>query len=158
MMVDRNPEGKITYDLRLVLTMMRHFLYSRVDSMTQQLAYQWRTSGSNKFGMMAAFKDSFELGRYEVRSLFLLEEMKTIVVDGGQVEAESGKKDDRVMAAALAHEAWRRWLVPKLTNIGLTYARAMAEKEGKGPTLAERVALNYLKGQGLGEILRPPEL
>ncbi|HWS65695.1 MAG TPA: hypothetical protein VN325_23295 [Steroidobacteraceae bacterium] len=158
MMVDRTPDGKISYDLRLVLTMMRHFLYSRVDSLTQQLAYQWRTSGSNKFGMMAAFKDAFELGRYEVRSLFLLEEMKTIVIDGGQVEAESGKKDDRVMAGALAHEAHRRWIQPKLEALGLTYARAMAEKEGHGPSLAEKVAINYLKMQGLGDILRPPEL
>ena len=133
------------YDLRHVLTMMRHFLYSRVDSLTQNLAYQWRTSASNKFGMMAALKDSFELHRYDLKSMFLLNEMKTVVVSGGMVEAESGKKDDRVMAAALSHEAWRKWVKPKLQAMGLTFKWAEDERSGRGPNQAERIALNYLQ-------------
>lgn len=148
-MVDRMPDGTIDYDLRLVLTMMRHFLYSRVDSLTQTLAYQWRTSGSNKFGMLAALKDSFELRRIEVRSMFLLQEMKTVVINGGAVEAESGKHDDRVMAQALAHEAWRKWVKPKLSAMGLTYGAWIDDKEGRGPNPAQKMAINYLARQGI---------
>jgi hypothetical protein len=148
-MVDRSPDGKIEYDLRYVFTMMRHFLYSRPDSMQQTLAYQWRTTASNKFGMLSAFKDSFELGRYSTSSMYLIDEMKTIVVDGGSVGAEPGKKDDRVVAAALAHEAWRRWLRPRLEANGVTFATAQRELEGKGPSVAEKAAINYLRTAGI---------
>ena len=148
-MVDRTPDGKVEYDLRFVLTMMRHFLYSRADSMRQELAFQTRTNHSNKFGMLSAFKDSFELGRCTVVSRELLEEMKTTVIDGGSVEAESGKKDDRVMAMALAHEAWRRWVREKLVNLGLTYKSEMDKAEGRGPNQAHRMAINYLRALGI---------
>jgi hypothetical protein len=117
--------------------------------MQQTLAYQWRTTGSNKFGMLAAFKDSFELGRFLTYSMYLIDEMKTIVVDGGQVGAEPGKKDDRVVAAALAHEAWRRWLRPRLEANGITFAAAQRELEGKGPGVAEKAAINYLMRSGI---------
>jgi hypothetical protein len=148
-MVDRTPDGKIEYDLRYVFTMMRHYLYSRPDSMQQTLAYQWRTTASNKFSMMSSFKDSFELGRFVTHSMYLLDEMKTIVVDGGSVEAEANKKDDRVVAAALAHEAWRRWVRPRLEGNGITYALAQRELAGRGPSVAEKAAINYLRAAGV---------
>jgi hypothetical protein len=146
-MVDHATDGKITYDLRYVLTMMRHFLYSRSDSMTMSLAYQWRTTGSNKPGILSALKDSFELKRNVINSMYLLEEMKTVKIDGGIIQAEEGKKDDRVMAAALAHEAWRKWVRPKLLALGLTFESAYRESIGQGPSQAERIAINYLKSQ-----------
>jgi hypothetical protein len=147
-MVDRS-EAK-AYDLRYVLTMMRHFLYSRSDSMTQSLAYQWRTSGNNKPPMLSSFKDSFELHRFVINSMPLIDEMKTIVIDGGAIEAEKGKKDDRVMAAALAHEAWRRWVRPRLVGLGLTFQEAYKEEHGQGRTQAERMAINYLRAMNIG--------
>jgi hypothetical protein len=148
-MIDRTPDGKIEYDLRYVFTMMRHFLYSRPDSMQQSLAFQWKTTGHNKFSMLSSFKDSFELGRFKTYSLYLIDEMKTIVIDGGAVGAEPGKKDDRVVAAALAHEAWRRWLQRKLQANGITYEAAQREAEGKGPGVAEKAAINYLRAAGV---------
>jgi hypothetical protein len=57
--------------------------------------------------MMHSFKDALELHRFIVNSMYLLEEMKTIVIKDGNIQAEGSNKDDRVMAAALAHEAWR---------------------------------------------------
>jgi len=139
-----------SYDLRYVLTMMRHFLYGRSDSMQQTLAYQWRTSGNNKPPMLSSFKDAFELHRYLLNSMALLEEMKTIVIDGGSIQAETGKKDDRVMAAALAHEAWRRWRQPELVALGLTYAEAYKERANNASAQAERMAINYLHAMKIG--------
>lgn len=146
-MVSYAPDGKVAHDLRRVLNMMRHFLYARADSMTAQLAYQWRTSGSNKPPMLNSFKDAFELKRFVINSMMLIDEMKTIVVDGGHIAAEGTHKDDRVMAAALAHEAWRKWMQPKLRNMGLTFERAYMESIGAGPDQAQRMALNYLQSQ-----------
>ncbi len=146
-MVSQNHQGKEQNDLRLVLNLMRHFLYKRADTMSGSLAYQWRTSGSNKPPMLNSFKDSFELRRFVLNSMPLIEEMKTIVVDGGHIAAEGNNKDDRVMGAALAHEAWRKWVQPRLRNMGLTFERAYMQSIGAGPDQAQRMAIDYLRTQ-----------
>lgn len=149
-MYDKNPGGATSYDLRYVLSMMRYYLYSRVDSLSQTPALHSRTTHSTKFSWMSALKDSFELHRYDVKSLGLLEEMRTIVIKGGTIEAEAGKNDDRVMAAALAHEMWRKQVRPRLEAIGLTWKWAQDDAAGRGPSQAERMALNYLERSGIG--------
>ena len=148
-MVDANAQGEVGFDLRYVFTMMRYYLYSRVDSLNQTLALHSRTTHDHKFAQFSSLKDSFEIGRLVVYSMPLLEEMKTIVVDRGSVGGEVGKKDDRVMAMALAHEAWNKWQRRKLEGMGLTYKQAMQEKEGKGPDQAQRMAINYMRRQGM---------
>lgn len=145
-MINHAPDGKVTHDLRQVLNMMRHYLYKRADSMGGSLAYQWRTSGTNKPPMMHSFKDAFELRRTILNSMALLEEMKTIVIHDGSIQAEGSCKDDRVIAGALAHEAWRRWVQPKLRNMGLTFERAYMESIGAGPNQAQKMAIDYLRG------------
>lgn len=151
-MVDRTAGGAIEYDLRYVLTMMRFFLYTRVDSIAAASpAFHTRMNQSNKFGMMSTMKDNFELGIFKVNSLALLDEMKTVQIDGGSVEAEPGKHDDRVIAAMLAHETWRRFQRQRMINLGQTYALALAEAEGRGPNVAQKMALNYLRALGYKE-------
>jgi hypothetical protein len=137
-------------DLRNVFTAMRSFLYKRADSIGGQgYAREWRMSGNNKPPLLSGFKDSFELNRHVLNSLPLLEEMRHIVIDGGSIGAMSGHKDDRVIAAALAHEAWRRWVQQKLRNMGLTFERAYMESIGAGPNQAQKMAINYLKTQNI---------
>ena len=138
------PE-KGEHDLRKVFANMRHFLYRRTDSLRGDMAWQWRTSGINKPPMMAQFKDAFELKRYLLNSMPLLDEMKTCIIDGGNVAAESGKKDDRVMAAALTHECYRRRMQQKLVNLGETLEHALKRATGDQPNAAEKMALNYLR-------------
>lgn len=137
------------HDLRNVLRMMRHYLYARPDSVTQTLAMQWRSSGVNKPPMLSAFKDAFELKRFVLNSMPLLEEMKTIIIDGGAIEAETGKKDDRVIAAGLAYEAYRRRIRSRLQAINLTYAEAYKEPRHDVTEVAEKIAINYLRSAGL---------
>jgi len=87
-----------------------------------------------------------------------LEEMKGVVLEGGQIHGEGRKKDDRVVAAALAHEMWRRWIQPRLHGAGLTYAAATANDVKGPPTTIEKIAIDYLRrakilapGQNIGE-------
>jgi hypothetical protein len=146
-MINHASDGRDPNDIRYVLNNMRSFLYRRSDSMGGGLAYHWRTNGNNKPPMMHAFKDAFELHRFIINSMYLLEEMKTIVIKDGNIQAEGSNKDDRVMAAALAHEAWRRWVQPKLRNMGLTFERAYMETIGAGPDAAQRIGIDYLRSQ-----------
>ncbi|HEX8809792.1 MAG TPA: hypothetical protein VF760_12445, partial [Xanthobacteraceae bacterium] len=132
-------------DIRKVFRNMRQFLYRRSDSMRGDLAWQWRTNNNNKPPMMAQFKDAFELHKYVLNSMPLLEEMQTCIIDGGNVAAEGGKKDDRVMAAALAHEGYRRHMQKKLTNLGETFEEAYKRSIGAEPDAATKIALNYLR-------------
>ena len=137
------------HDIRAVFRNMRQFLYRRADSMRGDLAWQWRTTGINKPPMMAAFKDAFELKRLVLNSMPLLEEMKTVVVDGGRLAAETVKKDDRVMAAALAHEGYRRWRRRKLEGLGEIFEKAYMRSIGAEPGAIEKIAINYLKSQNI---------
>jgi hypothetical protein len=141
----RSVEGR---ELRDVLAAMVYFLYKRPDSMRGDLAFQWKTNADNKHGMLTAFRDSFQLGRAIVSSSPCLEEMKSIVNDAGQIYAEGSKKDDRVIAKGLSHEAWKRWIQPGLQARGLTYAshlkRLSGEKGDQAMTMATR-HLDYLR-------------
>jgi hypothetical protein len=134
------PAGK--EDLRNVLNAMRHFLYRRADSMQSDLAYQWRTTAENKVAMCTGFKDSFELGRHIINSMHLLEEMKSIVYEDGQIEAEGRRKDDRFVAAALAHEAWARWVRPRLRAVGIKFETDLTVNR---PPQIQRMAIDYLR-------------
>jgi hypothetical protein len=146
-MINHKQDGREADDLRYVLNNMRHYLYRRADSMGAGLAYQWRTNGTNKPPMMHSLKDAFELHRFIINSMALLDEMKTIVIKDGSILAEGSNKDDRVIAAALAHEAWRRWVQPRLRNMGLTFERAYMESIGAGPNQIQKIGIDYLRGQ-----------
>ena len=98
---------------------------------------------------MAQFKDAFELGRLIPRSVPLLEEMRGMISDEGSIVAEGAKKDDRVIAAALAHEAWRRWLAPLLRGKSMTRARAQHIETAGGEQPIDQLILDYLKKQNI---------
>jgi hypothetical protein len=147
----KSTEGQAEPNLRDIFGATAHYLYRRVDSMRGDLAYQWRTTHDNKHAMMSAYRDSFQLGRFILNSLPVLEEMRSMVYDEGSVFAEGRKKDDRVIAAALAHEAWKRWKQPKLLAQGYTYGIWLKEKEGqKANPTTQAVArhINFLQKLG----------
>ena len=51
---------------------------------------------------MERFRDFVSNGKCRIRSLALIEEMKTVARDGDSIEAPGNMKDDRVIASALA--------------------------------------------------------
>jgi hypothetical protein len=140
-------------DLRNVFQNMRHYLYRRPDH-PGQLAHHWRTTMETKKVLMVSFRDAFELGRHTINSLNCLDEMKGVVQDEGYIGAEGRAKDDRVVAAALAHIAWKQWVQPRMRSAGLTHAVALKQKEAGRPSQIHKMAIDYLRAS---KILMPGE-
>jgi hypothetical protein len=139
-------------DIRAVLSSMKHYLFRRPDNPAGTLAFQWRTTAETKTVVMNSFKDGFELRRCIVNSMYCLEEMKGIILEDGQIHGEGAKKDDRVMAAALAHEAYKRWVQQRLFQSGMSYDRVMRDEVTGGASQIETMAIDYLRG---AKILMP---
>lgn len=141
----RTMTGAEDGTLRAVLSSMRFYLYSRVDSMGGSLAWQWKTTRENKQAMFSAFKDAIELNRCLISSMACLEEMKKVVWQDGTIEAEGRGKDDRVMASGLAHYAWMQRLRMKLAGRGLTWQRAQDDEAHPKADTARKLVLDYLR-------------
>jgi len=135
------------YALRNVLRNIRHYYYSRVDSMRGELAYQFAMTSQLKPMIFARFKDSLELGRVHIRSVPLLEEMRKIVNDEGYIAAEGAHKDDRAIAAVLAHECWQRWMWQRLRGQMMTMERSHGIELADGEKPIDKLMINYLRRQ-----------
>ena len=134
------------YHLRNILANMKHYFYRRMDNPGGgELLYQWKTTHELKTRAMNQLKNGIELHRMIPRSMPLLEEMQRIVNDGGTIGAEGRSKDDRVMAAALAYQAWNTWIMPKVKQLGLSLEKSHEIEERGGTPPTERVIQNYLK-------------
>jgi hypothetical protein len=132
--------------IRNILKNMRHYFYRRIDNPgAGEALYQWRTTEDLKRRAMNMMKNGIELDRMIPRSVALLEECRRIVNDAGHIGAEGHAKDDRVMAAAFAYQAWSSWGQPKCKSAGMTRARAQELEVNGVPPPIERVISNYLK-------------
>jgi hypothetical protein len=133
--------------IRNCLSHMRHYLYKKIDTLSGDLAFQWKTSHDLKLRMMNSFKDAFELGRVHLSSVPCLEEMRRIINDEGSIESEGRAKDDRVIAAALAYQAYQTWVQPKMKAMGMTVEKGAKIEHDGGEKPINRVILDYLKRQ-----------
>lgn len=104
-----------------VFDAVRWYLYHRVDSVSGNYMYNWKTSQDNKLAIMNQLRDNYTLRSLRIRSLRMLEQMRTIIQDGGAIEADGKNKDDLVFALALANRAWIDWVRPSLIGLGDTY-------------------------------------
>ncbi|HEX8799318.1 MAG TPA: hypothetical protein VF772_11925, partial [Terriglobales bacterium] len=138
-------------ELRNVFKHMRDYMFRKADSLDSGLAYHWKMTDDLKRRVMAQLKDAIELRRMIPRSVHLLEECRHIVNDDGSIEAEGGYKDDRVVAAALAHEAWRMWLVQPLRAQRLTLERARQQEATGGDKPIDIHIRDYLKAQKISD-------
>jgi len=95
-------------------------------------------------------KDYFERGMMEIYSIDTIDEMKTIVRDGGSIEASGRNKDDRVIAAALAAAAYAEQIQPKLIQQRITkdVSRSQEDKTPEEVAMGRNVS-DYLKRIGL---------
>ena len=69
--------------------------------------------------MLGIFKGEFERGTSTVRSLEMINEMQKVVRDDGIIGAPGRGKDDRVMAAGLAHVAWADFIRMQCIQAGV---------------------------------------
>lgn len=133
-------------NIRNILSNMRHFFYRRIDSLGGSgMVYQWKTTEDLKRRAMNQMKNGIELGRMIPRSVALCDEMRRIVNDDGHIGAEGRAKDDRVMAAALAYQAWNVFVQPRVKSQGLTLARSTDIDERGGTEPVDRLITNFLR-------------
>lgn len=132
-------------ELKNCLGQMQQFLYRRGDSLTGNVFFQFKTSPEIKHRMMTRLRDSLELDRIIVASPHVLEEMKTVIYDDGSIEAEKGKKDDRVIMAGMANFTWLADEQYKAKQRGMTMEHAhQLENNQGGEAMKQRIVLNYL--------------
>ena len=107
--------GQMGYDLMNVLGSMSNYIWRRNDTLGGiSNSIGWLTTSATKERMLSYMKDYFERNMMAIYSVELIEEMKTIVRDGGSIEASGRNKDDRVIAAALACAAYAEQIQPRL--------------------------------------------
>lgn len=103
--------------LRNMFQNVKNYLYGRSDSMSPGRNFQWKTTQNLKISIMERLRDFTENLMLNVRSIDTLEEMKWITREGDSIGGDGSKKDDRVMALALAIRCWeervRRIMAPQ---------------------------------------------
>jgi hypothetical protein len=146
-----NMTGGMGRGLLDVYANMSNYIWRRNDSMSGiSNSIGWLTTSASKERMLSYMKDYFERGMMSIVDLDTIEEMKTIVRDGGSIEASGRNKDDRVIATGLACAAFAEQVQPRLIAQKLTKAVSQSmddmtpEEVGVGRNVS-----NYLKGIGM---------
>lgn len=92
--------------LKDVFRNVRTYLYTRADAIQGGAAFHIKTTAALKITFMERLRDNVTSGRLKIRSLDLVEEMKTIAREGDTIKAPGSMKDDRVLAAAFMVHCW----------------------------------------------------
>lgn len=107
--------------LRDILSNTRDFMYSRADSLSDSgSCLHWKTTGSNKVGLMERCRDFVCNKGLILHSYELLDEMKTVIRNGDTIAAEGRNRDDRTVALAIGVRAWERHVRKKMSVAGRT--------------------------------------
>lgn len=110
----------------------------------------WVTTAGTKERMLSYFKDYFERGMMAVRSMELLDEMKSLVREGSSIAAYGRNKDDRVMATGLASAAFAEQVQPRLIQQRVTrHTQEVTQKALENGDLVNQNVANYLKRIGM---------
>jgi hypothetical protein len=143
--------GQSGRDLMDVLGSMQNYIWRRNDTMGGiSNSIGWLTTSATKERMLSYMKDYFERGMMDIYSMDTIEEMKTIVRDGGSIEASGRNKDDRVIASALAAAAYAEQLQPRLIQMKKTRDVSRKQQEHTPEELAVgRNVSDYLKKIGI---------
>ena len=138
-------------DLYAVLAHMQNYIWRRNDSLGgYSNAMGWVTTSSSKERMLSYMKDYFERGMMNIFSMDCLEEMKSVVREGGTITAMGRNKDDRVIASALAAAAFAEQVQPRLIQNRITRAtnKPMDNLDPEQIAVGKNVS-NYLKRIGM---------
>jgi len=133
-----------------VLAHMQNYIWRRNDTLGgMSNSIGWITTSATKERMLNYFKDYFERGMMNVYSMDLLDEMKSVVRDGGTIAAYGRNKDDRVMATGLACAAFAEQVQPRLIQNRVTRRTEQVKQEiiENGSSVNKNVT-NYLERIG----------
>ena len=139
--------GAMGRQLMDVYGSMSNYIWRRNDTLGGiSNSIGWLTTSASKERMLSYMKDYFERGMMDIYSLETIDEMKSIVRDGGSIEASGRNKDDRVIAAALAAAAYAEQVQPRLIQQRITKSISRSQ-EDKSP---EQIAV----GRGVSDYLK----
>lgn len=116
--------------LKKALEKTRWYIYRRDDSvMAGGGSYNSVTSSKTKPVWLNCMRDLYSSEQFIVRSVDLLDEMRTLRQEGDSIKASGRNSDDRVMAGALATDAYWKHLRPSLIAQNRTFLREMARQQ-----------------------------
>jgi hypothetical protein len=143
--------GRIGRDLLDVLGSMQNYIWRRNDTLGgMSNSIGWLTTSATKERMLNYMKDYFERGMMAIYSMDTIEEMKTMVRDGGSIEATGRNKDDRVIASALAAAAYAEQVQPRLIAQKITRDVSRKQEDFTPEQIAVgRSVSDYLKRIGI---------
>lgn len=136
---------------------VKAYLYKRLDTFGGGVVPHWITTDKTKERMMSAMRDATERGDMIHHSLDLLSECRTVIRDDGMIASPGRKKDDRVIASALAIMPWVSSMKMSLWQMNETYQvakereakmRAQNRDETAVETVVDRTVKNFLKRLG----------
>lgn len=100
--------------LQDVFRNVKTYIYTRPDSMGPGFNYHFKTTTQLKITILERLRDFVSNVKLRVRSAALVEEMRSISREGDSIGSPQSKKDDRVVAAALAAYYWDTKIKPGL--------------------------------------------
>jgi hypothetical protein len=138
-------------DLMDVYGNMQNYIWRRNDSLGgPSNSKGWLTTAATKERMLSYMKDYFERGMMDIFDMDTIEEMKTIIRDGGSIMASGRNKDDRVIAAALAAAAFAEQVQPRLIMQKITKEISKKQEDFTPEQLTVgRNVSDYLKRIGM---------
>ena len=124
--------------LRDIFRNVRTYIYSRADAIGQGTNLHIKTTGNLKITFLERMRDFVSSAKFRIRSMELVEEMKTIARDGDSIKAPGSMKDDRVLAASFAVHCWETGPLKMLQTQNKT---RQLEQARQRTTIADQVAL-----------------
>jgi hypothetical protein len=146
-----NMGSALGKDLMDVYANMQNYIWRRNDTLGgMSNSIGWLTTAATKERMLTYMKDYFERGMLDIYDVDTIEEMKTMVRDGGSIEASGRNKDDRVIGMALASAAFAEQVQPRLIAQKITrqVSRVQDDFTPEQLTVGRNVS-DYLKRIGV---------
>jgi hypothetical protein len=133
--------GTTTTEAMQTLAQLGEYLWRRPDALGASAAWHWKMTPEFRGWLLARLKDQLLNGRCLVRSTELLEQIARLRQEGSRIVPEGRQPSDhRVLAAALAVEAWARQVLPML--------RAQGTRSQPNATNLVRWKLDQLRRRG----------
>lgn len=114
--------------LKNIFRNIKNYVYMRADSIGSNMKMQITTTPRLKVTVMERLKDFVTNGMLHIRSMDTLEEMRSITRDGDSIKAQGSKKDDRVMALAMAVRCWEERIRKGMASMRRTREGEMSRK------------------------------
>lgn len=99
---------------------VRNFIYTKPDSMSVGSIWQMKTNAHEKVTCMEGFRNNWHNYVVRLRSLELVEEMRTVARKGDSIRAPTSRRDDRTYAMAMAIRGWEERMRRDLVSRDLT--------------------------------------